>query len=52
MIPIAYRFCEQDILLVFLYTFLKSKVMLKKKEFFYEEYYGCYLFEHNQSLNY
>lgn len=52
-IPIAHRLREQDILAVFPYTRPGGvKGMLKKKDFFYDEYYDCYLCENNQILRY
>lgn len=52
-ILIAHHLREQDILAVFPYTRPGGvKGMLKKKDFFYDEYYDCYLSENNQILRY
>lgn len=44
---------EQDILAVFSYSLHAGvKGMAKKKDFFYDAYYDCHLYENNQILRY
>ena len=52
-VPIAHHLLKQGILPVFPYTRPRGvKGMFKTKDFYYDDYYDCYLCENNQVLRY